>query len=108
MWHACWRLAHCYITVPGRRAPHVLQAPEILDGGRATAASDVFSFGLVLYEMLVWRLPWEGKTAFEVGPGCWRHMGFGVLCLLSLAKSALGSMWYPAAPAEMCPAPCSP
>lgn len=41
-------------------------APEILNGGRATAASDVFSFGLVLYEMLTWRLPWEGKTAFEV------------------------------------------
>jgi serine/threonine protein kinase len=43
-------------------------APEVLLGGRATAASDVYSFGLVLYELLTWQLPWdsEGKNAFQV------------------------------------------
>lgn len=27
-----------------------LQAPEVLDGGQATAAGDVYSFGIVLHE----------------------------------------------------------
>ncbi|KAI7842018.1 hypothetical protein COHA_004219 [Chlorella ohadii] len=33
-------------------------APEVLSGGSATAASDVYSFGLVLFELLTWRFPW--------------------------------------------------
>ncbi|KAI7844896.1 hypothetical protein COHA_001545 [Chlorella ohadii] len=37
-------------------------APEILRGGRASAAADVYAFGLVLWELLTWRLPWlEGQ-----------------------------------------------
>ncbi|PRW51177.1 Serine threonine- kinase CTR1 [Chlorella sorokiniana] len=44
-------------------------APEILEGGRATAASDVYSFGLVLFELLTWRLPWTltNVTPFKLG-----------------------------------------
>ena len=43
-------------------------APEVLTGHSATAASDVFSFGVVLWELLTWQLPWdsEGKNAFQV------------------------------------------
>jgi serine/threonine protein kinase len=43
-------------------------APEVLMGHSATAASDVFSFGVVLWELLTWQLPWdsEGKNAFQV------------------------------------------
>ncbi|KAL4441802.1 hypothetical protein ABPG77_003718 [Micractinium sp. CCAP 211/92] len=41
-------------------------APEILAGGSATAASDVFAFGVVLFEMLTWRLPWEGVSTFKI------------------------------------------
>lgn len=32
----------------------------MLEGKPATAASDVFSLGLVLLELLTWRLPWAG------------------------------------------------
>ena len=50
-------------------------APEIaLNDAEATAASDVYSFGMVLYELLTWKLPWEGYNAFQVRPGL-RHQG---------------------------------
>ncbi|KAI7839198.1 hypothetical protein COHA_007087 [Chlorella ohadii] len=32
-------------------------APEVMRGGRATKASDVYSFGIVLWELLTWQLP---------------------------------------------------
>lgn len=33
-------------------------APEVVGGGRPSAASDVYGFGLVLLELLTWSLPW--------------------------------------------------
>lgn len=47
------------------RVPNLRQAPEILEGGKATAASDVFSFGCVLFEILTWRLPWKGVPPLQ-------------------------------------------
>lgn len=41
-------------------------APEQLSGGDVTPAADVFSFGVVLYEMISGRRPFEGATATEV------------------------------------------
>ena len=41
-------------------------SPEQLSGGSVTAASDVFSFGVVLYEMICGRRPFEGELATEV------------------------------------------
>ncbi|KAL4441022.1 hypothetical protein ABPG77_010453 [Micractinium sp. CCAP 211/92] len=38
-------------------------APEVLHGARATLASDVFAFGLVMWELLTWELPWTGAEA---------------------------------------------
>jgi len=41
-------------------------APEVLQGAEADAASDIFSFGCVLYEMFTGRRAFEGKSQFSV------------------------------------------
>ena len=41
-------------------------APEVLQGQRAGAESDVYAFGLVLFELLAWRLPWVRVSPFKV------------------------------------------
>ncbi len=41
-------------------------APERVKGEPATAASDIYSLGIVLYEMLVGRPPFAGRSMFEV------------------------------------------
>jgi serine/threonine protein kinase len=41
-------------------------APEQLVGGEITPAADVFSLGIVIYEMVAGRRPFEGSTSTEV------------------------------------------
>jgi serine/threonine-protein kinase len=41
-------------------------APELMTGGRATPRSDVYSVGVVLYEMLSSRPPFDGRSPAEV------------------------------------------
>lgn len=53
-------------TALTRHGPGCIQAPELLQGGHQSMASDVFSLGMVLYELLAWQLPWRG-TPFQVG-----------------------------------------
>ena len=41
-------------------------APEVIRGGTATAASDLYSTGVLLFELLTGRLPHQGLSAVEV------------------------------------------
>jgi tetratricopeptide (TPR) repeat protein len=45
--------------------PHYL-SPEILQGKPADVRSDIWAMGVVLYQMLIGRLPFQGSTLFEV------------------------------------------
>jgi serine/threonine protein kinase len=45
----------------------IWMAPELMEGGQATAKSDTYAFGLVLFELLTWRLPWRDfDTPFQI------------------------------------------
>lgn len=41
-------------------------APEILTGNNATFASDVYSFAVVMWELLTWELPWGPTNPWQV------------------------------------------
>ena len=43
-------------------------APEILGGRGYTFSSDVYSFGIVMWELMTWRLPWHDCGPWQVGP----------------------------------------
>jgi alpha-tubulin suppressor-like RCC1 family protein/tRNA A-37 threonylcarbamoyl transferase component Bud32 len=55
------------LTIPGMTigTPGYM-APELVDGGTATPAADLYSLGLVGWEMLAGQQPWTGSTLFEV------------------------------------------
>jgi serine/threonine protein kinase len=40
-------------------------APEQLQGSQTDARSDIFAFGLIVYEMLTGRRPYEGRNCLE-------------------------------------------
>lgn len=46
-------------------------APEVLRGGRPTAASDLYSVACLAYQMLTGRPPYEGSNAWEIAT---KHM----------------------------------
>jgi serine/threonine protein kinase len=41
-------------------------APEILNGEAATPAADVFAFGVVLWELLTWEMPWQWTNPWQI------------------------------------------
>ena len=53
------------LTAAGGTLPYM--APEILRGEAADPRTDLWSFGVLLYEMMSGRLPFSGQTAYEVG-----------------------------------------
>jgi beta-lactam-binding protein with PASTA domain/tRNA A-37 threonylcarbamoyl transferase component Bud32 len=60
-------IAEAQMTLPGTTLGSVHYfSPEQARGEQATAASDIFSLGIVLYELLTGRRPWEADTAAAV------------------------------------------
>ena len=60
-------VAEAQMTLPGTTLGSVHYfSPEQARGEPATASSDVFALGIVLYELLTGHRPWEGDTAAAV------------------------------------------
>ena len=61
-------IAEAQLTLPGTTMGSVHYfSPEQARGESATASSDIYSLGIVLYEMLTGVRPWEGDSAAAVG-----------------------------------------
>lgn len=41
-------------------------SPEQIQGGRGDARTDIYALGMMLYEIIAWRLPYEGDNALAV------------------------------------------
>ncbi len=60
-------IAEAQVTLPGMTLGSVHYfSPEQARGEQATTASDIYSLGIVLYEMLTGVRPWEGDSAASV------------------------------------------
>lgn len=41
-------------------------APELMEGKAPTPASDIFAFGIIMWEMLTWQLPWANIQPWNI------------------------------------------
>lgn len=45
-------------------------APEVLAGSHYDRAADVYAFGVILWEILTWEVPWDDLGPWQVIPSC--------------------------------------
>jgi eukaryotic-like serine/threonine-protein kinase len=64
-------------------------APEQIEGGDVTARSDVFGLGVLLYECMVGKLPFDGKNPAQV----LRRVLDGVFTPPDRARPTIGAEW---------------
>lgn len=62
--YALQKCPECADRFPMRSVHY--EAPEVIEGGQVTVASDIYSAGVILYEMLTASLPFDGSTAISV------------------------------------------
>ena len=84
----------------------------MLSGDPATAASDVFSFGYVLWELMSWQLPWAGVQPFVVRlraggkvparPPC-SHVGVRAAMASSIGRQPAAASGMVPPPTPACP-----
>src|SRR5207342_2969107 len=61
-------VSEAQVTLPGTTLGSVHYfSPEQARGEPATESSDIYSLGIVLYELLTGTRPWEGDSAAAVG-----------------------------------------
>lgn len=53
-------------------------APELLKGNKADQRSDIWALGVVLYEMLTGKMPFQGKTGFELATAILREQALAM------------------------------
>lgn len=68
------RLAAAESASPGVTGTLHYLAPEVLRGQPGDARSDLWAFGVVLYEMAAGHLPFRGRTGYEVASAILREM----------------------------------
>lgn len=65
------RLSDAAMPVPGVASSVVASnprwhAPEIIKDSHFSKAGDVYAFGLIMWEMITWKLPFEGMGSFQM------------------------------------------
>ena len=39
---------------------------QVIDSQKFSKGADVYSFGIILWELLTWEVPWEEQNPFQV------------------------------------------
>eukprot|EP00741_Cyanophora_paradoxa_P023728 tig00021616_g22919.t1 len=61
--------AHMDTVLTGQSGTYQWMAPEVLNNQRYSEKADVFSFGIVLYELITRKLPYEGLDGMQAALG---------------------------------------